>query len=191
MPMSATNLEKHNNIAETLLTKLGLDTKLVIKFFAMFSRTEYALKQAKYFSYPSENTGTVDAKADWCKFARELNNLYPEQIENLLQAAKYLREQPPKKQIVKQQNGEFQLTWIPSPKPKDLIDLLVLVRRVRNNLFHGGKYPEGPEEKLSRDRDLMKSCLVILEECLRLCKEAPCEETQGKRLRTVYYHFSQ
>lgn len=48
----------------------------------------------------------------------------------------------------------------------DLDRLLVLVRRIRNNLFHGGKFPEGPEDDASRDRELLKSDIAVLQACL-------------------------
>jgi hypothetical protein len=44
--------------------------------------------------------------------------------------------------------------------------LFVVVRRIRNNLFHGGKYPSGPEPDLSRDEKLLMQAIRILEPAL-------------------------
>ncbi len=42
---------------------------------------------------------------------------------------------------------------------------LIYVRRVRNNLFHGGKYFE--EDAVNRDERLIDCSLVVLEACVR------------------------
>jgi hypothetical protein len=50
----------------------------------------------------------------------------------------------------------------------DLSCLLVLVRRVRNNLFHGGKFPLQPIPEISRDESLLQSSLTVLGAALQL-----------------------
>jgi hypothetical protein len=39
---------------------------------------------------------------------------------------------------------------------------------VRNNLFHGGKYPDGPEFEVARDRKIIRAALAILDGCYEL-----------------------
>ncbi len=48
--------------------------------------------------------------------------------------------------------------------------LLRLVRTVRNNLFHGGKYPypECVVEDAARNRGLLEDSLAILDQCLAM-----------------------
>jgi hypothetical protein len=48
--------------------------------------------------------------------------------------------------------------------------ILRLVRTVRNNLFHGGKYPypDEPINQPARDRKVLSASLTVMEECLRL-----------------------
>lgn len=46
--------------------------------------------------------------------------------------------------------------------------LIALVRRVRNNLFHGGKYNSELHEEPARNEELLRGGLLILEECLRV-----------------------
>jgi len=65
------------------------------------------------------------------------------------------------------------LDWQPSVPCNSETDeayLLRLVRTVRNNLFHGGKYPSPvcPDTDIDRNREMIRSCLVVLEFCLSL-----------------------
>ena len=82
-------------------------------------------------------------------------------------AVEYFKSRPPGKQT--QQEGE--LGWTPqSPYhgEKLLPWLLVAVRRVRNNLFHGGKFPGLRISDPSRGRELISNAIVILDACLIL-----------------------
>lgn len=70
---------------------------------------------------------------------------------------------PPKKQIV--EGGV--LGWSASTPQTDLQSdrLLIYVRRVRNNLFHGGKF-NGRWFEPERSTVLMQHSLTILNACL-------------------------
>lgn len=46
--------------------------------------------------------------------------------------------------------------------------LLLYVRRVRNNLFHGGKFSAELFEDTERQEQLLRNSLVILSACLSL-----------------------
>lgn len=128
-------------------------------FFLFFSRFEYALKRAGFVGASDE------AKADWEKVARQYPRLLAELTDGRFRAAiDYLRDSPPKKQIVS--NGR--LAW-ETDRYTGLFDIgrvLTLVCRIRNNLFHGGKFPEGPEDDTSRDRELLDAGLTVLQACL-------------------------
>jgi len=56
------------------------------------------------------------------------------------------------------------------PSEREEEFLVRLVRTIRNNLFHGGKfpYPDGPVQDVARDRELINSALVVLKEALAL-----------------------
>lgn len=43
--------------------------------------------------------------------------------------------------------------------------LLTIVKIVRNNLFHGGKYPYTPLPEPARDTQLLESSRIVLETC--------------------------
>ena len=144
------------------------DKDLAVSFFLMFSRFEYALKRAGYLK-PNAHY----ASADWGRFAREHESQFQRlaKPDELLEAVQYLRTRPPKKQIVV--NG--QISWDDGPVTScaegSLQWLLVMVRRVRNNLFHGGKYPYAPINEPLRDVKLLEHCITVLEASLNLSPE--------------------
>ena len=130
-----------------------------IVFFVFFSRYEYALKRAGYIQ------GRNGVKPDWDEYARCKRAILGQIMEGPAdEAVRFLQEVPPKKQVIR--NGK--LGWEPDSYTGkfDLARLLTLVCRVRNNLFHGGKFQEGPEEDISRDRQLMEASLKVLQACL-------------------------
>jgi hypothetical protein len=86
--------------------------------------------------------------------------------QDIQEACRYLHESPPKRQVVL--GG--QPAWETPMRGQDPeIDFLLrLVRSVRNNLFHGSKFNIGVHESKERTEKLLKSCLVLLSECLFL-----------------------
>ena len=54
----------------------------------------------------------------------------------------------------------------PNNRMSEVEKLLLLIRRVRNNLFHGGKFDIEVHEKRERTTKLLKYGLIILEQCL-------------------------
>jgi hypothetical protein len=73
--------------------------------------------------------------------------------------ADYLERHPPMKQILK----DGTLDWARlNQEPTRIERLLFDLRTVRNNLFHGGKFPRTYIEDPSRDEQLIRSCLAIL-----------------------------
>lgn len=129
-------------------------------FFFYFARFEYALKRAGFV------TKTDDAQPDWDAFAKKHSTLVVAEKEPaFVEAVAYFRVAPPKKQVITNAG----LDWADDKHcgPLDLLRLLVLVRRVRNNLFHGGKFQTGIAAEVSRDTKLLDSSLAVLEACLR------------------------
>jgi hypothetical protein len=138
-----------------------IDQALVFRFFISFSRFEYALKRSGFFKKGS-GIFSSDAVTDWDKFAKTHRTaFYRGATPALTEACSYFERRPPRRQVVK--NGE--LSWS-SPlsrgwKP-ELDWFLQMVRRVRDNLFHGG------EEESAGDSELLHHCLVIMETALSL-----------------------
>jgi len=127
-------------------------------FFWTFSRFEYALKQS---GYCCARDGA--AQADWESFQNDLAKLDPAELDRVLACGQYIAKTPPKKQVL-QGTG---LAWADStPTEPAIKTLLIYVRRVRNNLFHGGKMSEGSE----RDSTLIRESLAVLRAVLTLPK---------------------
>lgn len=131
------------------------------EFFFVFSRFEHALLMTNYL-----NESKSGVSSDWNKFAREVNDVFLTTVSPEVKKAIYYYEQtPPRKQIV-----DFDsLTWkdvVPETN-YELEKLLLLVRRVRNNLFHGEKVGVLLEGDSERDTQLLKYGLTILYACLQ------------------------
>jgi len=152
---------------EVLATQLGIDTQVVFEFFVVFSRFEYALKRTGYLKTPDGL-----AEASWDKFADELEGQFATlSTPEFKHSQRFLCDHPPKRQWVEARVLRWQET--PRNGKSDEKYTLRLVRNVRNNLFHGGKYPtpDGPVSEPGRDRDLLRACVEILRACLSLNAE--------------------
>jgi hypothetical protein len=134
---------------------------LVYEFFFVFSRFEHALSTTNYLT-----EGKTGVSPDWNKFARDINDLFQADLSvEVRKAICYYEEAPPKKQVV-----DFDsLTWkdvVPQTEYQ-LEKLLLLIRRVRNNLFHGEKLGTLLEGDSERDTRLLTHGLTILYACLQ------------------------
>jgi hypothetical protein len=144
------------------------DGDLARQFFVYFARFEYAMKRSKYLKGDETR-----AEADWDKLGNCLHKKFdPARMPELQAAVDYLMRNPPQKQVVV--NGV--LDWRPvvqGSSERYSRFMLRLVCTVRNNLFHGGKFPSptGPIAESSRDRNLLENCLIVLAEC------SQCETT--------------
>lgn len=130
---------------------------LCYEFFREFSRYEYCLKASGL------HHKIKDAKADWDEYAKQVSETINNTTDpELIAAITYFKEHPPKKQIIK----EGSLVWDDSlPQENDLAKFIfLLIRRVRNNLFHGGKFNEKWFEP-ERSETLLQHGLVILRRC--------------------------
>ena len=147
----------------TDLVKLpqGLDAELILEFFLVFSRFEYAIKSAGLL-----NPARARAEADWDALADRIADGNAPEVERLKAAGEYLLAEPPKRQ---DRDGNM-LKWTPVPSDRDrpVHSILGSVRRVRNNLFHGGKYDEMGRLN-DRNERLVTSSLAVLDAAL----EAP------------------
>lgn len=140
---------------------------LVIEFFISFSRFECALKQSGTYAKPmSRNDNT--AQANWDLFAINIApHFIPPDPSALKNAVDYILGNPPQVQTV---DAAGNLTWQPklSRKPTDAQKLDVYIRRIRNNLFHGGKFHGQMIPDVSRNHQLLSSAIIIFDEWLRL-----------------------
>lgn len=135
------------------------DRERVFRFLASFSRWECALKHGG-FARPGSHG---QAEPDWTAFAvaheaqvAVLNDAAFVAARNALLAA------PPGRQELV--SGRLQ--WQANPRragETDAAYLFRVIKDVRNNLFHGGKFAEGPAPELARDRDLIDHATAVLE----------------------------
>ncbi len=145
---------------EALLSDLP---KMTIEFFAVFSRFECALKRAGFLKRGRKDA----AEADWDKFAQELDGRSGNRFLDRVPDSE-LRKKPPKRQIV---TADGALDFGQACTIRSTTDLFVAVRRVRNNLFHGGKYPSGPVDDAERNEKLLRAAIGVLDLALEAC---PC-----------------
>jgi hypothetical protein len=132
----------------------------VFRFFILFSRFEYALKRAGFV--------TANAEPAWDDFAKKhRKDFEPDKTAALKSACAFFETHPPRKQTCV--GGS--LSWsrqLKRANEPQLVWLLCMVRRVRNNLFHGGKYPVPHDTEPSRDMGLLKHAITVLDACLVL-----------------------
>lgn len=140
----------------------------VFVMFSMFSRWEYALKRIPKYTYVFGK----DLRADWKAFGKLNNDTFVSgrNHENSV-AVNFFLANPPKIQVL----NDGCLGWS-NAKTYDASEpllewLLDCVKRVRNNLFHGGKFPSSPISDPSRDLNLIMHSIEILESCFLIDEE--------------------
>lgn len=153
------------------LTDAELTDAEVLNFFILFSRFEYSLIAAGYF-----NGSDKRVDANWDKFACELRDEWADEYRKIdddhetKQAVKYLWNSPPQKLVVKTNaSGEY-VDFESTQSNKNLCDLSLSIRRVRNNLFHGGKYLGNNDT--NRNSDLISHSVTVLNDLLRVCHKS-------------------
>ena len=147
-----------------------LDRELVLEFFWKFSAFECALKR-EGFLRPVRNKRTDQNKAaqpDWDRFGKSIRGRFQEvRAEGFQSELHALKNLSPQRQVVK----DGRLGWDPIQRRNDESDeefSLQLVKTVRNNLFHGGKYPDGSIEEVARDKAILRAALGVLKGCYEL-----------------------
>jgi len=145
------------------LEETVINRDLVLGFFLKFSRFEFALKLA---GYARGNITRVEP--DWIRFAATIKGIFNKNHNpRLAQACEYFLSNPPNQQV--RVGGSLGWSTQPPANANTEPELLIaLVKRVRNNLFHGGKYNAQMHEETARSERLLSGSLLILEECLRV-----------------------
>jgi hypothetical protein len=136
------------------------DDSLIMVFFFAYSRFEYALKRAGFLYHERRY-----AEANWEKFGVEIEQAYEraKRTRGLDDAIRYLLDHPPMRQV---RNADGTLGWENRRRngQKEVVWLLNLVKGVRHNLFHGGKFLYDP----ARDDRLLRCSMIVLAACLEL-----------------------
>jgi hypothetical protein len=132
---------------------MDLDKDLTYRFFMCFARMEYALKRSGFRRRHQQGRGFDIA---WDQFADSIRSRWAELLEDdrFRAARDFLIAAPPMKQVVLEGGA---LDWEEiKPYGPEAGFLLDCVRRVRNNLFHGGKFPSGPIASPERNTLLLE-----------------------------------
>jgi hypothetical protein len=129
---------------------------IIFRFFITFARLECALKNSSEYL-----TGDrTQAKPNWNKFVDELIDFNPDASTSLRESVDYIINNPPQKQIV--QLGKLAYKESIENDPCIRRKLNVYIRRIRNNLLHGGKFDGNYIPEISRNYNLLNSALVIM-----------------------------
>lgn len=138
--------------------------QLIFEFFLLFSKFEYALKIVGF------HNGEGVARANWTTYAESIKNDFDKDSnDELIESVSYILIHPPKKQIIK--DGVLKWSENPPDSSSDIELLLKYVCRVRNNLFHGGKYKDRYLKQEDRSKKLLIACNSILRNCLQISNE--------------------
>ena len=137
------------------------DARLLLEFYVVFSRFEYALKKAGYVA-----SGNRAAQIDWRRFANAPGHAdrFEERAadDHFVKAVSYLLEYPPR--LRRKRGGE--LDWEDrSNNPLGSTNLgraVQALKDTRNNLFHGDKDPLFPDGQGRRDRELLRHGVLVL-----------------------------
>lgn len=151
-----------------ILWELGVEEEVVMEFFVVFSRFEFALKKADYLRRGRDSI----ALPDWTDFESKYEDVFnPRREPQLNEACDYLYQNPPMRQVVVDKKLDFEID--PGLEERSWFKRATLaVRTVRNNLFHGGKFPNsGVVDDPARKTKLLRMCLRLLYEMLELAPD--------------------
>ncbi len=148
---------------ERLFPKMPIPEHLAWEFIGTFARCEYALKSS---GFARGNAKSVEA--DWDSYSRAVDWHFRRVTDPDFRAAvDFLLAEPPRKQILRDGRLEWKQAR-PDPKLPKAQQTLLLVRRVRNNLFHGAKVWSPEYDNRQRDIRFLEAGLVVLKHCVRL-----------------------
>jgi hypothetical protein len=134
---------------------MNVTGEVALEFLRTFARCEYALKAIPEFCGGPQGGSAV---AKWDEFANviaDVLNAHPNIDDRTRQL---LLVEPPMKQI--RRGGIATFEPVPWGTANPGSRLLESVRRVRNNLFHGGK--EVGERARGHDQLLVEAALAVL-----------------------------
>jgi hypothetical protein len=143
--------------------------RTVLEFFLVFARFEYALKRSTRFLRARKRDS--GAEPNWKKFACEIEATYPHlDGDDFKQAREYILSRPPQRQVVDNNN---KLDWqkLVQGEATEISFLLECIRTMRNNLFHGGKFPGLVVNGSERDLPLLSNGVVVLRAVATLDEE--------------------
>lgn len=138
---------------------LQIDAALVCEFFGVFARFEYAMKATSYCA--GDRYG--NALPDWRELKEKLGQPVSEvETDQVVAAIACLLAEPPQVQMCVGGRPEFMELKLDGGNSG--AQAIEAAKRVRNNLFHGGKHT--PHSAPERDTSLIQASLAVIEACL-------------------------
>jgi len=134
-----------------------------IFFFLCFSRFEYAIKKEGFL-----DLSVNYASADWIAYGESILLQITPKLVNISSSIDYFVEHPVRKQVVSVSNQLIFQDAAYDHNRVPFIWSLMMIKRARNNLFHGGKYIDQVVEDEIRNKTLIQHSMKILNECLKL-----------------------
>ncbi|MBW9116342.1 hypothetical protein JNB88_22125 [Rhizobium cauense] len=159
--------------ADVYVEEVGNVPYITVEFFGLFSRLEFALLSSGYAGGDiGENAWVL-----WDSFAKDLHKSFLAEVAADAEAAILFRE--PARTLTKIADGgcEFRDAAI----PKTVLDVLLQVRTIRNNLFHGSKV-----YFTDRDRDLVSAGIRAIRHMLDAIERS--EKTRRIQAAWGYAH---
>ncbi len=140
-----------------------LPQNLAYEFIGTFARCEYALKGSNFVK-----GGAASVEADWDAFSTEIDERFQRVSDQAFkEAVAYLLAEPPRKQVL----SAGRVEWKDVPPDRNLPkaqQVLLMIRRIRNNLFHGAKVWSPEYNNRERDIKLVQAALVVLKQCISI-----------------------
>ncbi len=145
--------------------RFAANPDLILRFIGVFSRLEYCLKVTRF-----RQRGDGEAKADWRAFVEAAEARFnPEESPELAEACGYLTSNPPR--LLEVKKGD--VLWADYVKrgtsPVD--EAVWIVKQIRNNLFHGGKFAYDPSSSPERENKLLLSGTILLSHLISVVPE--------------------
>ncbi len=137
-----------------------LEPSLVYNFTIAFARLEYAAK-AQGLVLQLNDRHTPNLEVDWPAVTIKVKDAFDRRMSQdtkLERAVQYFDRYPPGKQVLKPSGPGYDIPAV--QKVSSVERLLLALRRVRNNLFHGGKGFEREDE--GRDAQLLQYGLDLI-----------------------------
>lgn len=130
--------------------------ELTFEFFYWFSRFEFSLKENGILKTSKEG---ANAEPGWEKFVSEFSAKFSHSEET----KRLLHLNPKRQKVTKYSTLKWEYVGM-NDHPSELGKVVLLVKTVRNNLFHGGKHGADGWTDPDRTKDLLITGKIILDQ---------------------------
>jgi hypothetical protein len=150
----------------------GVDRTVLLDFFVTFARCEFALKTGGFAKCGEKRGVGCEAQADWGAFIKAVSISFQSGVEpNVEAACERLIDALPWELVLV--NGNVMWQQQSSSAKKDLAtDALTVVRRLRNNLFHGNESGTLHGYVASQRGQRLRDAVLILQTSVSLIPKA-------------------